>query len=150
MLKSIGISSILGFLFNTVSIPVLAEQVYPTFEQAGFLFELRECGFTTRSDAPLTCKFRIENTQDNRREFYIYADRSRVVDTEGNEIAGLTVNLGNKGDGNKAGTELIYKVPVKGSITFEKAPQGDVLLVDLRCWGTDVSYFNVEFPFTQQ
>ncbi len=149
MLKSIGISGIVGILFNTFSVSVLAQQAYPTFEQAGFLFELRGCDNTARSDAPLTCEFRIENTEDNRRAFYIYANRSRVVDSEGNEIVGLTANLGNKKESRQVSTDLIKKIPVSGTITFEKAPQGKILLVDLYCYGTGANYFNVEFPFTQ-
>ncbi len=155
MLKFSRLTGLLGFLLSINTVSVIAQPAYPTFEQEGIIFELQNCNNTSRTDTPLKCEFRVENTREGRRTFIIFADKSRIVDAEGNEIFGLTANLGNKGDGSKASSEIINGISIKGSITFKKAPVGTIQLVDLSCGATrenssSISSFNVEIPFAKQ
>jgi hypothetical protein len=153
MLNYIGLTGLLGFLLSINTASVLAQQEYPTLEQAGFIFKLEDCNTTSNRDVPLECEFLVQNTQESRRQFNLYANYSRVIDTEGNIIQGLSSNLGNITDSTnqyggysyQTGIELVNGIPVRGSIAFQKAPKGKIRLIDLRCFAPDTNYFNVEF-----
>lgn len=148
MLKILSLTGFLGLLISTNNLSVIAQSTDSSLlEQEGFRFELKGCSNISNADKPLKCEFLVENIQEERRSLFIYADDSRVIDSEGNEIFGLTANLGNKGDSRKASTELINGIPIKGSMTFAKQPVGDIRLVDFKCLSGN--YFNVEFPFSR-
>ena len=148
MLKIFNLACFLGLLLNLNTVSVLAQLTGTTLlEKRGFRFELKGCSNLQNSDKPLKCEFLVENIEEKRKSLKFYAYNSRVIDAEGNVIAGSTVSLGGNRESREASISLLNGIPVKGSITFGRSPVGDIRLVDFHCYSLP-SKFNVEFPFS--
>jgi hypothetical protein len=146
MSRIFNLTSLLGFLITINTSSALAN---PIVEKAGFIFEFQGCNISGTS-TPLKCDFLVKNTKE-RRKLFVYADKSRTFDTDFNEITGVTASLGGKEETTRPGTEFLEKTTLKGSITFEKAPVGELTNIDLSCYtyGGEGS-FNVEIPLSNQ
>lgn len=147
MLSILKITSLLGLIIsiNTVSVSAQPNELEKIIEKEGFSFELKDCNNISTVKQTLKCDFIVKNIEDGTRELIIYANRSRVIDTDGNVIGGSTINLGNQGDDTHADSDLVNGVPVKLSVTFAKPPIGNVKLIDLGCYAK--GSFNAEFVF---
>lgn len=169
MLNIIKLTTLLGLLINFSSASASEQTSLMTLEKEGFIFELQNCKNKTNAEVPLECEFKVENIKKNRRVLNLCINRSRIVDSAGNEIRGLSGNLGNRDETTspynpynlnlnlnygydsyscnniQQGIELVNGVPMKGIITFKKAPEGQILLLDLGCYSQDTNVFNVEF-----
>lgn len=122
----------------------------------GFTFQLLDCEIVTGASAPFTCNFLIKNDQDDRRQLGIYASpstfwRSRVVDSQGNEILGILATFGEAMDEREAKAYLSSGVPLKASISFGDIPEGKITLIDLGAYlyGGGGGSFNVECNFSE-
>ena len=111
-------------------------------EIEGFVFQFKGCRSTTNSDVPLTCDFLVKNSQETRRTLKLY--EGRVVDVNGEVITGSFVKLGDDVDTNRSvRQELPTGIPIKGSVSFPQAPEGNIVLFDLRLYAS--KSFDVEF-----
>lgn len=142
---------------NTLPLPtdsnVLLAQEIPAVQEEGFVFEFLDCEVTPNSDVPLTCEFLIENSRTDERRLSLYARSntlpSRVIDASGNEIIASFVTLGSAGDSRTVRRALPSEVPMKGTLSFNKAPEGAIRILDLGLYTPGPGYFDVEFRFAR-
>jgi hypothetical protein len=165
MFNVLRLTSLLGLLININTASASGQLGVVTLEKQGFIFKFQGCKNRSNADIPLECEFKVENIQEGRRIFNLDANQSRIIDSEGNEIRGLVSNLGNRDTTNQnnnypqyyypqyyqQGIVLVNKIPVTVSVSFAKAPAGEIRLIDLLCYSQDTNYrnssFNVEFIF---
>lgn len=140
-----NISTVKNSLLPHQTSAILVAQQVLDIQQGGFIFSFRGCQNTPNSDQPLTCNFLIENTEEGRRELRIYS-KSRVIDSDGNEILASSITIGNN-TGNDARGVLSSGIPLRSSITFNKSPVGGIKLLELSLWEQGANYFYVEFRF---
>lgn len=145
MHKIFNLTSLLGFLISINTSSALAN---PIIEQAGFIFKFQNCTVSNTSIA-LKCNFLVQNTKE-RRVLYVYASSSRAFDTGFNDIPGHNVSLGGREYQSTFSTEFPEETTLKGSITFEKAPEGKLTSLDLSCYSRDGGDFKVKLSLAGQ
>ena len=145
MSKLFNVASLLGFLFSINASSALAN---PTVEAAGFVFKFQKCS-VSKASAPLKCDFLVKNTGE-RRSLSIYSTKSRAYDTGFNDIAGNSASLGGREYKSTYTTEIPEETTLKGSITFGKAPEGELTSLDLGCYVTGKGSFKVKLPLSSQ
>ncbi|MGK7896916.1 MAG: hypothetical protein AB4372_25710, partial [Xenococcus sp. (in: cyanobacteria)] len=69
----------------------------------------------------------------------------RIIDTNGNVITDSVLRLGNDSSRSTATQILPTGIPIKASVSFPQAPEGNILLLDLRF--SSGNRFNIEFYF---
>ncbi|MFK8183992.1 MAG: hypothetical protein AB8B99_11505 [Phormidesmis sp.] len=131
---------------------LLAQEI-PAIQKEGFVFEFLGCESTPNTDVPLTCDFLVENSRDDERLLYLYAVPtsafSRVIDVRGNEIIATNVELGSASNTRWVSVEMPSRIPLRASLSFSKAPEGGIRILDVGAYNPDSSYFDVEFRFSR-
>lgn len=143
MNKVFKLTSLLGFLVSLNTASSLAQPAFEVVEQSGFIFEFQKCTLPGGS-VPLKCDFLVQNTGE-RSKLNIYAAYSRAFDTGFQEISGTSISLGGQKAKSVFSTVFPKGTTLKGTITFEKAPEGGITALDIRCYANS-SYFNIEVP----
>lgn len=134
---------ILLIFMLTIKTSVKAQNNISPIEKNGFIVQFEGCRSTSNSDVPLTCDLLVKNSQQKRRRLYFYG--GRIIDASGNVINDSFLRLGNDDSRSQVDQVLPTGIPIKASVSFPQAPEGNILLLDLS-FGSG-SKFIVEFYF---
>jgi hypothetical protein len=94
--------------------------VEQTQSESGIRMTLRRC---VRSGSTAECEMLISNTGE-AHDFLLYADVSRLIDQDGNQVTGTYARLGSETwSAWSARTTLPADVPVRAALRFEHVPK---------------------------
>jgi hypothetical protein len=112
-------------------------------EETNLKFELQDC---KRSNQTIICNVLVTNQKNESQEFRFHtrgyvngSDKSRIIDTSGNEYIAKLVKIGQKEDSEAVSTQLIRGVPLKISLSFQTPREVTKLAV------VEVNY---QYPYT--
>jgi|GEM_PF-4867656 len=134
---------LLSFLITIGTCAKAQQRSIPLVAVEGFVFQFKGCQISANSDEQLTCDFLVKNSKRDRRNLLI--KRGKVIDNKGNVINNSFLRLGDDSGSFSVNQELPTEIPIKGSISFPQAPEGNIVFLELRVYAG--KYFNVEFFF---
>ena len=106
-----------------------------TLEKEGFIFEFQKCQLTSNHNSAMVCDFLVENSNPTKKSLAFYPGKSQFVDSDGNVVTSSAIQIGNNASNSSKviSDELIQGIPLKGSVIFGQAPQGNIRLINLFC-----------------
>ena len=92
-------------------------ELFPTIENEGFVFQVTKCRRISQKSTK--CDLLIEN-KIHERTLTIYGrNRTRIIDTSGNEALASKVSIGRKTGSSYVSGKLLRNVPIKASVVFD-------------------------------